>query len=240
MIQDFSGGNAADLGKTRARILKGASWKKQRIIVILPAADTIPAKICLALWNLGFPPNNGVVRILAQGMEVGEAYSSAIQGVLDHPELSQWEYVLCVEHDNAPPSDGVVRLVQRMDEHPEFSAIGGLYFTKGFESGVAQIWGDPKDPIVNYRPQPPDPNGGLVECCGTGMGFTLYRLSMFKDKRLRKPWFKTISGEGGYATQDLYFWGDARKHGHRCAIDCSVKVGHYDFSGAFGPPDTMY
>jgi hypothetical protein len=60
------------------------------------------------------------------------------------------------------------------------------------------------------------------------MGFNLFRLSMFKDPKLRKPWFKTLQGSEGFATQDLYFWGDARKHGYRCAIDCSVKVGHLD------------
>jgi hypothetical protein len=59
------------------------------------------------------------------------------------------------------------------------------------------------------------------------MGFVLWRLSMFKDERLRKPWFKTTVGAEGVGTQDLYFWGDARKHGHRCAVDCSVLVGHY-------------
>jgi hypothetical protein len=62
------------------------------------------------------------------------------------------------------------------------------------------------------------------------MGFNLWRLSMFKDKKLRKPWFKTVAGKDGVGTQDLYAWGDFRKHGYRCAIDCSVKVGHYDFA----------
>jgi uracil-DNA glycosylase family 4 len=151
---------------------------------------------------------------------------NAIEQVLAHPELSKWEYILTIEHDNMPPSDGVLRLVDRMEAHPEFACIGGLYFTKG-EGGVAQIWGDPKDPLVNFRPQVPDPNGGLVECCGTGMGFNLFRMSMFKDDRLRKPWFVT-QRKDGVATQDLYFWGDARKYGYRCAIDCSVKVGHFD------------
>jgi hypothetical protein len=28
----------------------------------------------------------------------------------------------------------------------------------------------------------------------------------------------------------LHFWSDARKHGHHCAVDCSVLVGHYDIS----------
>jgi hypothetical protein len=225
VIQDFSGGHNADLGKTRARLIKGASWKKQRIVSIIPTGDSIPAKVVLSWLNLAFPPNNGVVRILAQGMEVGEAYSNAIEQVLANPELSQWEYILTVEHDNMPPGDGVLKLIEKMEVHPEYSCIGGLYFTKG-EGGVAQIWGDAKDPIINFRPQLPDPNGGLVECCGTGMGFNLFRMSMFKDPQLRKPWFVTQK-TNGIATQDLYFWGDARKYGYRAAIDCSVRVGHY-------------
>lgn len=241
VIQEMGGIHNSNLEEVSARIIKGGSWKKQRIVVILPAADTIPAKVALSYWNLAFPPNNGVVRILAQGMEVGDAYSTTIEGILQHPDISKWEYVLMVEHDNAPPADGVVKLVERLEEHLEFSAISGLYFTKG-HGGVPQIWGDVRDPVVNFRPQVPDVNGGLVECYGTGMGFLLCRLSMFKDERLRKPWFKTLNGKNGegIGTQDLYFWGDARKYGYRCAVDCSVKVGHYDLEGKFGPPDMMW
>ena len=238
IVQDFGGSHNADQQRTQARLLKGASWKKQRIIVVLPAADTIPAKVALSHWNLAFPPNNGVCRILAQGLEVGDAYSSAIEGILAHPDLSKWEFILTIEHDNCPPGDGVIKLVEQMEVHPEFACIGGLYFTKG-PGGCAQIWGDPKDPVPNYRPQLPDMSGGLVECCGTGMGFNLFRLKTFKDSQLRKPWFKT-QVHNGISTQDLYFWSDARKYGYRCAIDCSIKVGHYDLPGNFGEPDMMY
>lgn len=225
IVQDFGGVHNADPNRTSARLLKGASWKRQRIVVILPADAMIAAKVSLSHWNLIFPPNNGVCRILAQGMEVGDAYSQAIQGILNHPELSKWEYILTIEHDNMPPQDGVMKLLESMEAHQEFSCIGGLYYTKG-EGGVPQIWGDVTDPILNFRPQLPDPNGGLKECCGTGMGFNLWRMSMFKDPHLRRPWFVTQT-KGGVGTQDLHFWSDARKHGHRCAIDCSVRVGHY-------------
>ena len=227
IVQDFAGVHNKDLKATSARLIKGASWKRQRIVVILPAGQSIPAKVALSHWNLCFPPNNAVFRCLAQGQEVGEAYSSTIEWVLSHPELSRWEYILTLEHDNTPPADGVIKLLEHMEARPEYSCIGGLYFTKG-EGGVAQIWGDPKDPILNFRPQPPDPKGGLVECCGTGMGFNLWRMSMFKDKKLRRPWFKTEKGANGAATQDLYAWSDFRKHGYRCAIACDVRVGHYD------------
>lgn len=208
------------------RIIKGATWKKQRVVVIIPAAQAIPSRVAMSLWGLIFPPNQPVIRMLAQGLEVGEAYSLAIENVLEHPELSQWEYILTVEHDNMPPPDGVIKLIKSMQEHPELSCIGGLYWTKG-ECGVPQIWGDPTDPVLNFRPQPPR-IGELQECNGTGMGFNLWRMSLFKDKKLRRPWFKTIAGADGVGTQDLYFWTDAKKYGYRCAIDNNVLVGHYD------------
>lgn len=217
-----------NLDKTNSRLVKGNSWKKQRIIVILPSDELVPAKCMLSWWNLGFPPNNGVYKVVAQGMEVGDAYSNTIEMIIANEELSKWEYILTLEHDNVPPPDGIIKLLERMEANPQYSCIGGLYFTKG-EEGVAQIWGDIKDPIINFRPQLPI-DGQLIECYGTGMGFNLWRLSMFKDPKLRKPWFKTLKGNDGYATQDLYAWHDFRKHGYRCAIDCSVKVGHYDVS----------
>lgn len=223
---ETAGIHNANLAKSTARIIQGASWKKQRVVMLIPAGAQIPTKVYLSHCGLIFPPNQASHRMAAIGMEVGEAFSNSISEIVNHPELGQWEYILTIEHDNIPPSDGLIKLIKRMEEHPEFACIGGLYWTKG-EGGVPQIWGDPKDPVLNFRPQPPVP-GQLVECCGTGMGFNLWRMKMFRDERLRKPWFKTLAGKEGVGTQDLYFWGDARKFGYRCAIDCDVLVGHYD------------
>lgn len=229
VIQDFGGKLNGDMVNTRARLMKGGSWKKQRIVSVIPAAELIPAKVYLSHVNLIYPPNNGVLRILALGDEVGVAYSQAIDGVLSHPELKDWEYLLTIEHDNLPPQDGVIKLIETLEEHPELSCISGLYFTKG-EGGCAQIWGDPNDPLPNFRPQVPKPEA-LVECCGTGMGFAMWRISMFKDSRLPRPLFKTKKDITGCGTQDLMFWSNARKYGYRCAVDCRVKVGHIDQSG---------
>lgn len=233
-----AGRHNIDLPKSTARIIEGGSWKKQRVVMLIPAGPTIPTKVYLSHRALIFPPNQGAHVMGAIGQEVGEAFSNSITEILANTELGQWEYLLTIEHDNCPPSDGLVKLIRRMEQYPEFSCIGGLYWTKG-QGGVPQIWGDIKDPVQNFRPQPPV-TGHLVECWGTGMGFNLWRLKMFKDERLRRPWFKTIAGAEGVGTQDLYFWADARKYGYRCAIDCDVLVGHYDFEGKFGPPDTMW
>lgn len=224
----------ADLGLKVERLKKQAAWKKQRIVVIIPAGKSIPVEAYLAHSGLIFPPNNGTVRIAAKGAEVGEAFTSAFNMVLSHPELSTWEYILTVEHDNIPHFGGVIQLLKRMEENPKLDCVGGLYFLKGEDGlgGHAQIWGDINDPQLNFRPQLPDPNGGLVECYGTGMGFNLWRISSFKKKKIPNPLFKTVK-ENGVGTQDLYFWGEARKLDNwRCAIDCHphARVGHLDIN----------
>lgn len=227
------GANNADLPAATSRMIKGGSYKRQRIISLIPAIVPIHPRVYLAHRCLIFPPNQPCHHLLAEGDEVGLAYSRAIESILAIPQLAEFEYLLTIEADNAPLADGVMRLVASMEAHPELGAIGGLYWTKG-AGGVPQIWGDVRDPQINFRPQAPQA-GQLVECCGTGMGFNLWRLAMFRDERLRRPFFKTLAGRDGVSTQDLYFWTDARKHGYRCAVDCSVLVGHHDAA-----TDTMW
>jgi hypothetical protein len=225
-----SGLHNGDLGLSLKRLTKDSVYKDLSTIVIIPALNQIATKAVSSWWNLMFPPNQKVVKLFAQNMEVGEAYSQTIEQILAHPELSKFKYILTIEADNVVPPDGLVKILAQIEGHPELSCIGGLYWTKGM-SGVPQIWGDINDPVLNFKPMPPVPNQ-LVECCGTGMGFNVFRLDMFKDIKLRKPWFKTTASttEGCYS-QDLYAWTDFRKNGYRCAIDCSVLVGHVDNDG---------
>jgi hypothetical protein len=230
--QDFGAHNAALMS---GKVLQGNSWKKTRIIKLMPSSNLIAAKVALSHENLIFPPNQGVYKMLCLGMEVGDAYSQAIEGILAHPDLSTWEYILTVESDNVPPPDGVLKLIESMDAHPELSCIGGLYFCKG-PGGCAHIWGDISDPVVNYRPMAPLVDQ-VQECYGNSMGFHLWRIEMFKDKRLPRPLFETKASAAGVGTQDLAFWGEARKYGYRCAVDTRVRVGHYDYEGKFGPAD---
>lgn len=241
---DVGGKNNSDSEETLKRLEKQGAYKDLSTVIIVPSLDVtvdvsdvknpkvrgaMHPKVFANWWSLMTPPNQQVYKLFAVGMEVGAAYSQCIENILAHPQLSKCKYILTMETDNTPPVDGLLKLLTEMEEHPEFACIGGLYFTKG-DGGVAQIWGNPNEHPLNFRPQRPV-DGQLVECCGTGMGFNLFRTEMFKDERLRKPWFKTAASQAeGIYTQDLWFWTDARKHGYRAAIDCSVKVGHVDIA----------
>lgn len=221
------GRHNADLDASTKRLLEGKTYRDLSTIIVVPTRGMIPAR-CVENWmGLMTPMNQKAMRIFVSGMEVGAAYSAAVQMILDHPDLSKWKYMLTLEEDNLPPPDGLLRLYESIDGH---GAVGGLYWTKG-EGGQPMVYGDPAG-ILNFRPQVPIPDT-VQECNGLGMGFTLFDLDVFRDPRIPRPWFRTVqewsAERGGMSmTQDLYFFENARKAGYRFAVDTRVKVGHLD------------
>ena len=213
---------------TNDRLIQGNTYKDLSTICIVPTRGMISAKVVQNWMGLMAPMNQKFIRLFIIGMEVGEAYNSAIETILANEELSKWKYVLTLEEDNMPPPDGLIKLYESMDK---FDVVGGLYWTKG-EGGQPMIYGDPKIMPKNFIPQIPQFDC-LQEANGLGMGFNLFKLDIFKDPKLPKPWFKTSQeyvpnvGVKCY-TQDLYFYENAGRCGYRFACDTRIKVGHYD------------
>jgi Fe-S-cluster containining protein len=211
-----------DLDFTQDRLLRAKTYQDLSTIIICPTRGQIHAKVVQSWLGLIKPMNQKVIGpIFAIGMEVGEAYNSLVQMILDNPDLSKWKYILTVEEDNIPPSDGLLKLYENMDK---YDVVGGLYWTKG-EGGMAMMYGDPKVMPKNFIPQIPIPET-VLECNGLGMGFNLFKTSMFN--KIPKPWFKTMQERNQCYTQDLYFYERAAMAGFRFACDTRVKVGHYD------------
>ena len=229
----YIGRNNANIEATRDRLIRGGSYRDLSTIFVMPTRGVIPAKVVQSLLGLATPMNQKFIRIFVEKMEVGDAYNQAIEMILANEELSKWKYILTCEEDNLPPPDGLLRLYESMDK---FDVVSGLYFVKG-ENGAAMIYGNVNEHPINFIPQLPVPEA-VVPCRGTGMGFCLFKLEMFK--KMPKPWFKTLQefvpGQGmRAATQDLYFAQEAGKFGYRFAVDCRIRVGHYDFQS-----DTIY
>lgn len=241
VIEDYRGKHNANPEAAAERLTKGNTHRDLSTICIIPTRGTIPAKVVQSWMGLMAPMNQKFIRMFVIGMEVGAAYSNAIAQILANPELSKWQYILTLEEDNMPPPDGLLKLIEAIETG--YDAVGGLYWTKG-EGGQPMIYGDPTVMPKNFIPQVPRPDT-IQQCNGLGMGFTLFKLSMFKDPKLRKPWFVTEQkftpcvGASCF-TQDLYFFHDACNYGYRFGASTSVKVGHYDFNGSFGPADTIW
>jgi hypothetical protein len=219
-----------DIEASRERLEKGKQYRDLSTICVIPTRGMIPARVVDSWWGLMQPMNNAFLRMQIRGMEVGDAYNTAVETILGHPQLKKWKYMLTLEEDNMPPPDGLLKLYESIDD---YAAVGGLYWTKG-EGGQPMIYGDPKG-VLNFMPQMVQVDT-VQECNGLGMGFTLFDLDLFRDKKIEKPWFKTVQQwdpNTGVAagTQDLHFFANARRAGYRVACDTRVKVGHYDVQG---------
>jgi glycosyltransferase involved in cell wall biosynthesis len=232
VVEDYQGHHNKDIEKSRDRLIQGNTYKDLSTIIIVPSRGVIPAKVVQNWLGMMLPMNQKVIRVFMIGMEVGEAYNAAIEMILNNPDLSKWKYVMTLEEDNMVPPDGLLKLYEAINAAPGYDVIGGLYWTKG-EGGQPMIYGNVKDIPKNFIPQVPIPDT-IMECNGLGMGCNLFRLEMFKDPKLQRPFFKTLQehrpGVGTKVyTQDLRFFEDAGRLGYKFACATNVKVGHYDY-----------
>ncbi len=225
---EVSGMNA-DLKRAQQRLDTSGSYKDLSTIIVVPTRGgrSLCPRFVSAIAGLMRPMNQQCVGpIYMTGMEVGAAYNAAIEMIQGHPQLDKFRFLLTIEDDNIPPPDGLLKIYSGMRD---FDAVGGLYWTKG-EEGQPMIYGDPNMPQLNFIPQRPVAET-LQRCHGLGMGFTLFKLSIFK--KLPKPWFETkqswdpATGVKCY-TQDLWAFENMAKLGIKVACDTRVKIGHLD------------
>lgn len=209
--------------ETRERLLKGGTYKDLSTVWVVPTRDNnLNVKVASAFIGLQRPMNQPCVGpVFIANREIGDAYNEAIEMILADANLSKFKYLLTIESDNLPPSDGLIKLYEGIQK---YDGVGGLYYTKG-EGGQPMIYGNPDVMPRNFVPQVPLPDT-IQHCNGLGMGFNLFRLEMFK--KMPKPWFRTVQEKGAAFSQDLWFYNAAAGYGYRFACDTRVKVGHYD------------
>jgi hypothetical protein len=225
--RDDSGAHNSRGELSSSRLHRGNTYRDLSTIWITPTRGKLAPRVVSSWIGMMRPMNQPFIGpLFFENDEVGIAYQKGIEMILDNPELSKWKYVLTVEEDNLPPTDGLLKLYESIEKG--FDCVAGLYWTKG-ETGQPMIYGDPKVMPRNFIPQIPQPEM-LQHCNGLGMGFNLWRIDSFKRKLkdMARPWFKTVQERGAQFTQDLWFFNEAAKHGFKVACDTRVKVGHLD------------
>lgn len=222
----------SNLKESIDRLERMKIYKDLSTVLVCPLRKDgkIPYQVVESWLHILKPINHRVAGpIFIVDQEVASAYNSAIEKILTDPGLCQFKYVLTLESDNIIPPDGLLKLYENMEE---YDAVGGLYWTKE-ESGNPLMWGNPKEFPANFIPQLPV-EGGIVPVRGLSMGFTLFKLDMFR--KVEYPWFKTIQefspekSSTDVIGQDMYFFDKAGKQGFKFAVDCRVLVGHLDES----------
>ena len=114
VIQDTDGfHNTSDY---RRRLREAKTYQDLSTIQVVATRGVIAAKVVQSWQNLMTPMNQKFMRMYIIGYEVGEAYNQAINTILNHPDLSKWQYILTLEEDNMPAPDSLFKLKIFKDE----------------------------------------------------------------------------------------------------------------------------
>lgn len=215
--------------------------------IITPSPKGLAHLLVVASWNsLRKPMNAKILQSFIIGKEVGEAYEEGFQlAIHDNPVVVPWPWILTLEHDNCPPPDAITSLVRTASTCPDcggpvdpwkthcaeghrgYDAVGGIYFTKDETFPTPMSFGNPANGDQDFAPRDVRQamkDNAVLEVNGVAMGCTLFRKAGLKQ--MSRPWFRTDE----YTTQDLWHCIKGRKElGARYAVDCGVKVGHFDY-----------
>jgi hypothetical protein len=230
---DGEGYNNANLIEASERIRKMGTYKNQAIIMVCPTLDWVTVRAMSSWFGLLRPMNQKVAGpFFMNGFEVAKAYNLAVEFALKNDSLKDFPYLLTFEHDNILPRDGLLKLLESIDGGVNgnvYDAVSGLYWTKKQPEGYPLILGNPKEDRENIYIQVPQIDT-VQPCNAMGMGFTLFRMSLFK--RIEPPWFEETSAADGSVytrqSQDVSFFLKAGGLGYKFAVDTRVKVGHLD------------
>jgi hypothetical protein len=223
-IANISGEHNTNIAESKSRIVKSNTYRELHTVWVTPTINhRLDDQVVFQSWmSVAVPPNQKFSRVCIANAEVGDAYNAAVELILN--DSTPWKYMLTVEADNLPPSNGLMKLIESVDK---YDVVAGLYWMKG-PNGTPHIYGDPSKPGT-WAPQVPLEDT-VQPCNMTAMGFTLFNVDIFR--KMPKPWFKSSGPEDhDQFTQDGYFFQKAHDLGLnlRVAVDTRVKVGHIDF-----------
>ncbi len=138
---------------------------------------------------------------------------------------NQFDYLLMLDDDHIVPHDLVVRLIGHMKAHPEYAAIGALYFQRGgsYEPVLMRRKSLEKDDWRFSFIRHDDDilmNPGLHEIDILGGGCMMFRVRVLE--KLMPPYFVPEIEMG----TDISICSRIRDLGYKLAADTSIELGH--------------
>lgn len=231
-------------GYHNSKLIRGNSYLNKSTAIFTPSRAAIRQEVVNSWLNLMQPMNHKVNRLMITEAEVGVAYNTGFQIILNHEAYRSSAYVLCLEDDNVIPEDALLRLIETIDgrvDGNKYDVVGGLYWSHDVE-GIPYCMGSDElfDGGFNSVPLNPLPDKEIVPCHVVGMGCCLIRMDFLR--KMEYPYFETrewfdatkpLFDAKTAISQDGTFFKTVHAMGGKVACDTRVKVGHIDRETGF-------
>lgn len=186
------------------------------------------------------PRAPGLPHIFKKRKEVGKARNEAAQFVMSMPKDHRPKYLFFFGDDMIAPWDGLVRLYEEAEAN-HWDVLTGLYYWKG-EPPTPLTWRN--DKIGRLIPGRDFKVGDVISVDMTGLDFTLIRVSLLEAMDDGNDFFRTgpsirknipkevdeyTSTEAVIChTEDVWFYGKARKLGAKIGVHSGIRIPHLD------------
>lgn len=214
------------------------SHQRCHIMVAIPTLGMVPIEFVVGFGRLQMPINGQVFQHIVRGFEVGDARNRCVKDLLAMPKKDRPKWLFFYGDDMVPAYDGFVKLYEEASRN-NWDCLTGFYYWKG-EPPTPLTW---RDNHIGRLIAGKDFNvGEVIEVDMTGLDFTLIRTSLLEE--MEPPYFKTgpslrkdipkaietyINNESVVQhTEDVWFYGKAKKLGAKVGVHTGVRVGHFD------------
>jgi hypothetical protein len=228
---------------TKIEDIELGSHQRCHIMVCIPTMGTVSINFMVGFGRMQMPINGQVFQHIVQGHEVGVARNMCVQYLMNLKKEDRPRYLFFLGDDMIAPWDGFVKLYEEA-EKGKWDCLTGLYFWKG-EPPTSLTWRH--NHIGRLIPGEHFQIGEVIDVDLTGVDFTLIKTSLLE--KMEPPWFKTgpslranipiaiepyiNPGSVIMHTEDVYFYGKARKMEAKIGVHTDVRVAHFDHrSGA--------
>jgi len=218
------------------------SYSKPLLMIGIPTVGAHSWMFTNSLLGSILPSNFSMQLKFVPGLEVGRARNILMQEAVNLGA----KYLMMRDEDTIAPANLAPALIYHLENHPDWSFVGGLYATKAYppepliymEWGMGPYWNWLKGEIV-----------GPIKF--TGMGASMIRVSdvanlpadTYQD---RSPWDGSVmevhewfytgnvqtSTAGGVEklshTEDAFFFRKLEEAGLKSFVDTGLMCGHYD------------
>ena len=154
--------------------------------------------------------------------------ASARNACIDLALRNNVDYFFWMDDDTQCPPDTIVRLLDRLEKHPDIHMISPKYYVRGYPYKLMafEVVSPLEWQLIDDKKMVPDADG-LVRCAAIGNGCTLTRMSVFKElivSKANREWYRT----GKHHTEDAFFCAKAKSviPEFTCAIDTTFTAKH--------------
>lgn len=190
-----------------------------KILIAVPTFENILPETFRSIWNLD-KDEHDVDFDFVKGYDCAKARNDIAKRTVD----GDYDAVLMIDSDIVVPSDALVHLAE--DGHSK-GIVLGAYPHKNTKTHEAELFRLNRPNFVerlNYSELGDEPR---IRVKGGGMGCAFIWSDVFKNPKMKFPWFKyVIYDNGNLLSEDLSFCSNANRAGVIIEADTRVKCGH--------------